>query len=202
VIAILLFLQILPPAESMIYETDEKGKIGKLTAESHLDSLGYHIFYVSDREITILLDTTDLSTLYAKKVIDGELVFQFERSSGIKVFFNGRYYDHNDENPVYDRHTLDFALRGFEYHRNFKMMFRLHVPELTIVNAELEVLGEEEMVTPAGSFECWKVQMKPRVIFFNRRFFFYIEKDPPHRFVKYTDSSGQNSITLVGYQSN
>jgi hypothetical protein len=62
-------------------------------------------------------------------------------------------------------------------------------------------MGDENVVTPAGTFECWIVRMKPRVIFFNRRFFFYIEKDYPHRFVKYTDSSGDNSITLVEYDN-
>lgn len=199
-IVFLLFLQILPTAESVRYETNEKGKIGSLVATSYRDSLGYHIFYVSDREITILLDTTNLSTLYAKKIVNGELVFEFEKADKINVFFNGREHNHNDKKPVYDRHTLDFALRGFDYHMDFKMIFRLHVPELTIVNAELEVLGEEDMVTPAGSFQCWKIQMKPRVIFFTRRFFFYIEKDYPHRFIKYTDSSGKNSITLIEYQ--
>ena len=200
-IVILLFLQILPPVESVIYQTDEKGKIGTLVATSRMDSLGYHVFYVSDREITILLDPTDLSTLYANKVIDGELVFEFKRSDHIDVFFNGRTYKHNDKAPVYDRHTLDFAFRGFKYHDGFKTMIRLHVPELTIVNAELEVMGDESVVTPAGIFECWKVRMKPRVIFFSRRFFFFIEKDYPHRFVKYTDSSGENSIILVEYKN-
>ena len=201
VIAILLFLQLLPPVESVRYETNEKGKIGTLVATSRMDSLGHHIFYVSDREITILLDTSDLSTLYAKKVIDGELVFEFVRSDRIDVFFNGRRYKHNDKAPVFDRHTLDFAFRGFEYHADFKAMIRLHVPELTIVNAELEVMGEEHVVTPAGAFDCWIVRMKPRVIFFNRRFFFYIEKEYPHRFVKYTDSSDENTITLVEYEN-
>jgi hypothetical protein len=201
VIAIFLFLQLLPPFESVLYETDEDGKIATLAATLRRDSLGYHIFYVSDREITILLDTTDLSTLYAKKVIDGEMVFEFVRSDHIEVFFNGRTYTHNDKEPVYDRHTLDFAFRGFEYYDGFKTMIRLHVPELTIVNAEVEVMGEENVATPVGAFDCWKVRMKPRVIFFGRRFFFYIEKEYPHRFVKYTDSSGKNSITLVEYEN-
>lgn len=200
-IVILLFLQLLPPSESVVYETNEDGLIGTLAATSRRDSLGYHVFYVSDREITILLDTTNFSTLYAKKVIDGELVFEFARSDRIDVFFNGRTYWYNDKAPVYDRHTLDFAFRGFEYHVDFKTMIRLHVPELTIVNAELEVMDEESIITPAGIFECWKVRMKPRVIFFNRRFFFYIEKEYPHRFVKYVDSSGKNTITLVHYEN-
>jgi hypothetical protein len=90
---------------------------------------------------------------------------------------------------------------GFEVRVIFETTFRLHIPELTIINAELEVLGEEDVITPVGSFRCWKVQMKPRVIFFNRRFFFHIEKDYPHRFVKYTDSSGKNSITLIEYSN-
>lgn len=200
-IAIFLFLQLLPPFESVLYETDEDGKIGTLAATLRRDSLGYHIFYVSDREITILLDTVDFSTLYAKKVIDGKMVFEFVRSDHIEVFFNGRTYTHNDKEPVFDRHTLDFAFRGFDYHDGFKTMIRLHVPELTIVNAEVEVMGEESVVTPVGVFDCWKVRMKPRVIFFGRRFFFYIEKEYPHRFVKYTDSSGKNSITLVEYKN-
>jgi hypothetical protein len=96
---------------------------------------------------------------------------------------------------------LDFALRQFDYHLGFKELFRLHVPELTIVNAELEVLGETTVSTDLGIIDCWEVQMKPRVIFTNRRFFFYIEREYPHRFVKYTDSSGKNIVTLIKYKS-
>jgi hypothetical protein len=201
-IALLLFLQIIPHNESIVYETNEKGKIGKLTAESQMDSLGLRVDYVSDREITVILDTSNLSTIYARKIINGELVFEMEKGSAYDIYFNGFQYRRIDRKPVYDRHTLDFALRGFDYHIGFKDMFRLHVPELTIVNAELEVIGEESIVTPAGVFDCWKVQMKPRIIFINRRFFFYIEKEYPRRFVKYADPSGESSITLIEYQNN
>jgi hypothetical protein len=195
-----LFLSLIPRNESVLYETNEKGKIGTLSAECRKDTVGYHVSYVSDREITVVIDTGDFSTLYAKKVIDGNLVFEFQRGEEIEVYFNGREYSYDDKRPVYDRHTLDYALRGFGYCTGFKKMFRLHVPELTIVNAELEVIGDEELVTPAGKFECWKLQMKPRVIFTDMRFFFYIEKEYPHRFVKYIDSSGKNSITLIEYK--
>jgi hypothetical protein len=198
---LVLCLAFIPRNEAVLYETNEKGKLGTLSAECHKDTMGYRVSYVSDREITVILDTADFSTLYVKKVIDGDLVFEFQREDDTEVYFNGRRYSYNQDKPVYDRHTLDFALRGFDYHPGFKSMFRLHVPELTIVNAELEVLGEEEMITPAGEFECWKVQMKPRVIFTNMRFFFYIEKEYPHRFVKYVDSSGENSITLIEYRN-
>jgi hypothetical protein len=201
-IVLLLFLQIIPQNESIVYETNEKGKIGKLTATSRTDSLGLRVYYVSDREIWTILDTSNFSTLYVRKIVDGDLVFELKKKSGYDIYFNGREYLHNEKRPIYDRHTLDFALRAFDYHVGFKGMFRLHIPELTVVNAELEVIGEDSVVTPVGSFECWKVQMKPRVIFTNRRFFFYIEKKYPRRFVKYTDPSGESSITLIEYQNN
>jgi hypothetical protein len=200
-IALFCFLLIIPPSESLVYRTEADGKIGSITVASKKDSSGYLVLYVSDREITAVLDTTDLSTRYIKKVIDGELVLEGRYNGGFNVYFNGHEYHYKGSDPIYDRHTLDFALRQFDYHLGFKELFRLHVPELTIVNAELEVLGETTVSTDLGIIDCWEVQMKPRVIFTNRRFFFYIEREYPHRFVKYTDSSGKNIITLIKYKS-
>jgi len=200
-IALLLFLQIIPVHELMVYETDNKGKIGTIEVTSNLDSLGYHIVYVSDRVIELILDSTNLSTRFVRKTIDGNTVLEIKTDDEFSVSFKGREYRYDNEHAVYDRHTLDFALRGFGYVSGFKEIFRLHVPELTIVNAELEVLDEVTVATPAGEFACWEIRMKPRILFFNWLFFFYIEKEHPHRFIKYTDSSGNNSIVLKSYQT-
>lgn len=196
-----LFLQLLPDAESFVYETNAKGKIGSLHIMMQKDSLGFHVMYRSDREIEVILDTQDLSTVYIEKYVEGELELKIETTNEFYVFFKGAERHHRDDKPIYDRHTLDFALRGFDYHRDFKEIFRLHIPEFTIVNAEVEVIDEECVTTPVGEFDCWKVQMKPRIIFLNWRFFFYIEKEYPHRFVKYSDSSGDNVIVLISYGS-
>lgn len=196
-ILLFLFFHLLPEAESFVYETNAKGKIGSLSVTMQRDSLGYHVMYISDREIEVILDTLDLSTMYIEKYVDGKLELKIERSDEFHVYFKGTESWHRDDEPMYDRHTLDFALRGFDYHPGFKEIFRLHIPEFTIVNAELEVIDEEHITTPAGEFDCWKVQMKPRILFFNWRFFFYIEKEYPRRFIKYTDSSEDNSITLI-----
>ena len=163
----------------------------------HRDSLGYRVRYVSDREIDVILDTLDLSTVYVEKYVDGKLELKIETGNEFKVYFKGGESRYRDDGQIYDRHTLDYALRRFDYHPEFKAIFRLHIPELTIVNAEVEVLGEKQIITAVGEFDCWKVQMKPRILFFNWRFFFYIEKEFPRRFIKYTDSSGENSITLI-----
>ena len=50
-----------------MYETNAKGKIGRLYVTMHRDTLGYHVRYVSDREIDVILDTADLSTIYIEK---------------------------------------------------------------------------------------------------------------------------------------
>ncbi len=192
-----LFLVILPDAESFLYETNADGKIGTLSVTMNRDSMGYHVRYVSDREIEVILDTSDLSTLYVEKYVEGKLELKIEKRDQFYVYFKGGESRHRADRPIYDRHTLDFALRGFNYEPDFKGIFRLHIPEFTIVNAEVEVIDEELISTPLGEFDCWKIQMKPRILFFNWRFFFYIEKEYPRRFIKYVDSSGENTITLI-----
>jgi hypothetical protein len=197
---ILLFicLQLLPEKEFFIYETNDKGKIGKIEVTSQKDSLGYHIVYSSDRIIEIILDSLNLGTLYVNKTIDGKQTLEIERKKEeFIVNFRGNRIVYHENGPVFDRHTLDFALRGLTYHPQFKNAFRLHIPEFMIVNAELEVLSEEVIAGPFGEILCWKVQMIPRVFFIRMKFYFWIEKDMPHRFVKYADSSGENYILLV-----
>lgn len=199
IVVFVVFLQILPEYESMIYETNDHGKIGNINVISRLDSTGYNVVYTSDRIIEIRLDSHDLSTLYAKKTVKGNIELSIVRNDDFDVQFKGRHYRYHDDRPVYDRHTLDFALRGFNYGPGFHDRFRLHIPEFMIVNADLEVDGDTIIETPAGVFECWIVRMKPRIFFLNRKFYFFIERDFPHRFVKYTDPSGENSIILSDY---
>jgi hypothetical protein len=200
-VALIVFLQILPVHESMVYETNDQGKIGRINVISHLDSTGYNIVYTSDRIIEIRLDSGDLSTLYAKKTVKGNTELIIVRDDGFDVHFKGRHYQYHDKRPIYDRHTLDFALRGFKYGPGYHHRFRLHIPEFMIVNADLEVERDTTVETPVGVFKCWMVKMKPRIFFLNKKFYFFIEQDFPHRFVKYTDPSGENSIVLRNYET-
>lgn len=185
----------------MIYDTSEKGRTGTIQVTSDLGRHGYHVTYLSDRVIEVILDSTDLSTRHVRKIIDNDTVLEITSGRALMVSFKGREYRYDNEPAVYDRHTLDFALRGFDYSPGFDTIFRLHVPELTVVNAELAVLGEAVVQTPAGEFLCWEVVMKPRIIFFNRRFLFYIEQEYPRRFIKYEDGSGGGSIILGRYEA-
>ncbi len=191
---------VLPDSEYIVYETNDKGKIGMIEVRLKKDTSGYYIIYISDRIIEAILDTNDLQTLYLNKIIKGKWELSVKKNHLFEVNYKGRKNYYKEETPVYDRHTLDFVLRGFLYHRNFKKRIRLNVPEFMIINADLEVIGEDTIVTPVGSFACWKIMMIPRVVFTKMKFYFYIEKSYPHRFVKYSDSSGKNSITLKEYR--
>ncbi len=197
IILFFLLLQIIPDNEYVTYETYEKGKLGKIVITSHRDSIGYHIFYKSDRSIEVILDSLTLGTIYINKFVNNRRELTITRNKEFKVYFKGEKHTYRETRPVYDRHTLDFALRGFSYSSGFKTSIRLHIPEFMIVNAELEVIGEEIMTCPVGKIPCWKVQLVPRVLFFSRKLYFWIEKAWPHRFVKYADSSGQNYILLT-----
>ncbi len=194
-------LQLLPDEEYIVYETVDKGKIGEIDIQLLKDSAGYRITYTSDRIVEAILDTQNLQTLYLNKIIKGRWELSVKRNDILEVNYRGRKNYYRETSPVYDRHTLDFALRSFQYTNDFKKRIRLNVPEFMIINADLEVIGEDTITTPVGTFDCWKIRMIPRVIFTKMRFYFYIEKEFPRRFVRYEDSSGKNTIILKEYRS-
>ena len=189
----------IPAQESFVYQTDEKGKLGTIDATLSKDTSGYRIRYVSDRVIDVILDTLDLRTLYVNKVVKGKCELQVEQQKKFMVNFRGKKASYNEKGPVYDRHTLDIAFRGFEYSEKFRRRIRLHVPELMVINADLSVIGSEILSTPVGDIACWKILMEPRVFIIKKKFYFWIEKEFPHRCIKYTDSSGNNVILLIKY---
>ncbi len=200
-IALIVFAAlVLPSSETYVYETNNKGKLGKMEIKTWLDSLGYRAVYVwEDRIQEILLDADDMSTRQIRKTIAGKLDYQIIRTEVIRVFFQGRRATHHERDPVYDRHAIEFALRGFEYCADFDRTIKLHVPELGIINARISVDGRERLSTELGDLDCWKVKMSPKVLFLKWNFYFWIEVEYPHRFVRYSDSSGKNTINLIEY---
>ncbi|MGQ9664777.1 MAG: hypothetical protein ACUVUH_05525 [bacterium] len=184
-----------------MYETNDKGKVGRIDVTLTKISTGYYITYISDRKVEAILDTENLQTIYLNKIIKEKWELSVKKNDVIEVNYQGRKTFYKETVPVYDRHTLDFVLRGFDYNTGFKKRIRLLVPEFMIINADLEVIGEDSVMTPIGTFDCWKIMMKPRVIFTRIIFYFYIEKEFPHRFVKLSESAGKNSIILKDYES-
>ncbi|MEO0226525.1 MAG: hypothetical protein ABIL70_00555 [candidate division WOR-3 bacterium] len=192
----------IPDKETILYETYDNGKTGTIKISLNKDTIGYRITYSSDRFIEVILDTSNLQTLYLNKFVEGKWELTINRKG---MLFEVNYKNNKrtyKEEPVFDRHTLDFVLRGFEYYLGFQKRIRLNVPEFMVVNADIKVIGEEYVLVPIGEIACWKIEMHPRIIFIKKRFFFWIEKEYPHRFVKYQDSEGKNQIILKEYNIN
>ncbi len=163
--------------------------------------VGYHTFYRwEDRMIEIIFDTIDMSTVYVKKILGKYKELEAKKSNHkFNVHFRGTVYYYDLKEPIYDRHAIEFAFRGFDFHKNFKKRIRFHVPEFMVINADVEVVDEEVLSSPLGEIACWKIRMTPRVIFTKMKFYFWIEKEYPYRFIKYEDSSGKNRIRLIEY---
>jgi hypothetical protein len=199
---LILLLALLPNQERIVYQTIDKGKKGTMNIEAEKDSLGYHAIYTwEDRMIDIVFDSLTMATRYVLKTIGGKTVLEAEQREKFEVYFKGGYYTYREKNPVYDRHAVEFALRGFDFSQDFNTSIRFHVPELMIISADISVLGEETVTCPIGTIPCWKVQMEPRVLFIKIRLFFWIEQDYPFRFVKYSDTKGDHSILLIEYSN-
>lgn len=200
---IILFLiaQLLPANEQFIYETNDKGKIGSMKIIAELDTSGYRVVYTWENKVLeLIFDTLDMSTKYVKKTAGDKIELEIHREDKFNVYFKGRRFSYKVDKPIYDRHAIEYALRSFEYNSGSRRSIRLHVPEFMVVNAEINVLGEETISCPLGDIPCWKVEMVPKVLFLKWRFYFWFEKEYPKRFIKYSDSSGKNSILLIEYE--
>jgi len=197
---LLVLLTLLPRYETIVYETIDKGKRGTMNIAAEKDSMGYHAVYTwEDRMIDIVFDSLTMATRYVSKTIGGKQVLEARQNEKFDVKFKGGRYSYRESKPVYDRHAVEFALRGFDYSPDFSTTIRFHVPELMVISADINVVGEETITSPAGTFICWKVQMEPRVLFIKIKLYFWIEKEYPYRFVKYSDTKGDHSILLIEY---
>ncbi|MEO0184237.1 MAG: hypothetical protein ABIL20_00335, partial [candidate division WOR-3 bacterium] len=102
---------ILPDSEYIVYETNDKGKIGQIEVVSVKDTIGYHIWYTSDRTVEAILDTANLQTLYLNKIIGTRWELSVKKNHIFEINYQGRKNFYNETDPVYDRHTLDFVIR-------------------------------------------------------------------------------------------
>ena len=199
-LSFLIFTAVLPDTEYYVYEANDKGKISEIKVSVKRDTAGYRVRYVlHDRTVDIIVDTAELSTIYVEKIVKGKWEVTVKLNDAFINNYKGRITAYHETKPVYDRHTLDLALRGFKYKADYINRIRLNVPEFMIINADISVIGSDKVSTPVSDFDCWKILMIPRVIFTKIKFYFWIEKEYPHRFIKYSDSTGKNQLLLKEY---
>jgi len=103
---------------------------------------------------------------------------------------------------AYDMLTLFYVLRGFPYEHKKKIKFPLVIPKPRVVKVSLELISKENVTVRAGTFLCYKLQMKLSGIFgrfYRKNWYFWFTVEKPHHFVKYEPPTGE-VIELVGYE--
>ncbi len=190
----------LPSTESIIYRTEEKGKVGYLTAEMRMDDSTIRVYYTSDRQVETVIDRQDLKTLWVRKIINGRKDFEYRRTGDtISVYYQGNENTYRRPDLIFDRHTLDYVLRAQDYNYNFQREIFIHLPELGIKKAILKVVGDTVTTTALGEFDCWRIALIARVLFIKLKLYFLIEKQYPHRYIKYDD--GKRKMEIFKYRA-
>jgi len=104
----------------------------------------------------------------------------------------------------YDLNTILEFVRGFPFGKDkveFTLVTREPILRSHKLGAYIKIVGNERITVPAGTFDCCRLEsgfsgLRGKVI--RTKFFFWVEKTPPHRLIKHTDSSGERLVTLVG----
>lgn len=188
----------LPASELIVYRTQEKGRVGYLTADIRRDSGKIFINYTSDRILDVTIDQQDLRTLYVRKIIAGVKDYEFERTGdSIWALYRGKEKVYHIAQPVYDRHTLDYVFRR-PYDSLYRKEILLSLPELGVKKVVLHVMGTEMVKTELGEIPCWRVVMTAKVLFLKFELVFLMEKEYPYRYVRFGDKKRRMTIFKYG----
>ena len=107
---------------------------------------------------------------------------------------------------VYALQNIAAAFETFPFGEKKKVSFNLsYLPHpMVIWEMKLTLLEEEDVTVPAGTFRCYKLGMETHEwwSFFALRTdntYWWMKKDPPHIFVKYTYPFADRFVELVSY---
>jgi hypothetical protein len=113
----------------------------------------------------------------------------------------------------YNGVVLPFILRGFPFEAQEKVKLRLTPPYRPGVpfwawrmwKSYAKYLGTETVTVPAGTFDCYKLEVSASGGLIKRvtsKYYFWYDKEPPHQFVRYQDEDGESVTELIEVKSN
>jgi hypothetical protein len=112
----------------------------------------------------------------------------------------------------YNGISLVFSLRGFPFGKQEKVNLRItptFYPGIPLWawrmwKAHARFLGEEKITVPAGTFDCYKLEVAASggiIKRFTSKYYLWYTKEPPHRFVKFQDKDKENVTELMEVRS-
>ncbi|MBC8229016.1 hypothetical protein H8E77_05635 [bacterium] len=194
--------------EKSTYEVIEDGKV---YSENYTilrqNNSGKEVYIVCAQGYQMKLEASTLRPIYIEKTDDnGSLKFSIEYSEDrVHFVYPGPKRNVVEKVPEdrYDVHTVLQSVRGFPLGQK-EAKFTLVTPEHPGgVGFYIKIVCSERVTTPAGCFDCYQLEagvdgLLGKVV--KKKFFFWLEKRPPYRLIKHTDSDGERILTLVAYE--
>jgi hypothetical protein len=168
---------------------------------------GKEVYIVCTQLYQMVLEASNLRPISIKKTNNnGDLEFSIEYSEDrVHFIYPGPKRNVVEKVPEdrYDVHTVLLSIRGFPFEQR-EAKITLVTPEHPKgVGFYIKIVGSEKVTTPAGAFDCYQLEagvdgLLGKIV--KTKFFFWLEKNPPYRLIKNTDSDGERTVTLVNYE--
>lgn len=142
----------------------------------------------------------------------GKLIWQSTTgvvtSASGKELGGGAFYGPQDPaygypDDIYDTSMLLTLFRGITLDKGYQQYFYLWIDNRNIMRMKVRVEGTEEVKVPAGTFQCYKVEMTPMIAeffgeiigkvvqrFFTPKYSFWLDTQGSHPCVKYRGPLG------------
>ena len=113
----------------------------------------------------------------------------------------------------YNGLVLPHCLKGFPFETRKEVEIRLTPPFRPGVpfwawkmwKSYARYLGTEKVTVPAGTFDCYKLEVGASGGIIKRvtsKYYFWFAKEPPYQFIKYQDKDGKNVTELIEIRPN
>jgi hypothetical protein len=168
------------------------------------------------KQAKYIIDKSDLRLIWAHVIREGK---DGRSEATIEVTGDRQCLVHNHNNKSKDKKidhepdgyngmVLGFCLRGFPFESQTEVDLKLTPPfrpEIPLWawkmwKSYVKLLGEEKVTVPAGTFDCYKLEVAASgglIRRFTSEYYFWFTKEPPHRFVKYQDDDGKAITELM-----
>lgn len=188
------------------YVKDKDGKpVYEITADSGERKQAKYIIAKSDLRLirAYILRSTEDGKSEATITVDDKhqyLIHNFKnkrKDEEIKNYPDG-----------YNGIILTFSLRGFPFGKQDEIKLKLTPPfkynlpiwAWKMWKSYAKLLGVEKVTVPAGTFDCYKLEIGASgglVGRFTSKYYLWFTKEPPHYFVKYLREGGKSVTELM-----
>ena len=217
----------IPDGEQIVWRVIKKdGEVSLAIVTWHIkDRDGKPVYEITEdagerKQGKYIIDRSDLRLIWAHVVRETD---EGKSEATLEVRGNRQYLVHNHDNKSKDKEidrepdgyngmSLGFCLRGFPFDSQTEVRLKLTPPfrpgipfwAWKMWKSYVKLLGEEKVTVPAGTFDCYKLEVAASgglIRRFTSEYYFWFTQELPHRFVKYQDDDGKAITELMEIRS-